>query len=67
MNQLVNNIANRLSLRHPQRQSLEILARICELLKIPNIADGETSLAAIKTEFPTFTDFEREFPPYVLP
>jgi type III restriction enzyme len=63
MNQFVNNIANRLSLRHPQRQSLEILARICELLNIPNIADRETSLAAIKTEFPkSFTDFEREFP-----
>ena len=63
MNQIVNNIANRLSLRHPQRQSLEILARICELLKIPNIADRETSLAAIKNEFPkSFTDFEREFP-----
>ncbi|MGA9379893.1 MAG: DEAD/DEAH box helicase family protein [Phormidium sp.] len=62
MNQLVNNIANRLSLRHPQRQSLEILDRICELLNIPNIADRETSLAAIKKEFPSFTDFEREFP-----
>ncbi|XWK88322.1 MAG: DEAD/DEAH box helicase family protein [Phormidium sp.] len=62
MNQLVNNIANRLSLRHPQRQSLEILARICELLNIPDIADRETSLAAIKKEFPSFTDFEREFP-----
>lgn len=62
MNQFVNNIANRLSLRHPQRQSLEIIDRICELLNIPNIADRETSLAAIKNEFPTFTDFEREFP-----
>jgi hypothetical protein len=57
-----NNIANRLSLRHPQRESLEILARICEFLNIPNIADRETSLAAINKEFPTFTDFEREFP-----
>ncbi len=64
MNQLVNNIVNRLSLRHPQRQSLEILDRICELLNIPNIADRETSLAAIKKEFPSFTDFEREFPSF---
>jgi len=62
INQLVNNISNRLSLRHPQRQSLEILARICELLSIPDSTDGETSLVAIKKEFPTFTDFERDFP-----
>jgi len=32
MNSVVNKIANRLSLRHPQRRSLEILDRICELL-----------------------------------
>ncbi|MEG4283488.1 DEAD/DEAH box helicase family protein [Microcoleus sp. A006_D1] len=62
INKLVNNISNRLSLRHPQRQSLEILDRICELLSIPKEADRETSLAAIKKEFPTFTDFERDFP-----
>ncbi len=62
MNQLVNNISNRLSLRHPQRQSLEILDRICELLSIPYITDRETSLVAIKKEFSTFTDFDRDFP-----
>jgi len=62
LNKLVNNISNRLSLRHPQRQSLEILDRICELLSIPDITDRETSLVAIKKEFPTFTDFERDFP-----
>ena len=62
MNQFVNNIANRLSLRHPQRESLEILDRICELLSLPDITDRETSLAAIKKEFPTFTDFDRDFP-----
>lgn len=62
MNQFVNNIANRLSLRHPQRESLEILDRICELLPIKEQIDIQTSLAAIKTEFPNVTDFEREFP-----
>lgn len=62
MNQFVSNIANRLSLRHPQRESLEILDRICELLPIKEQTDIETSLAAIKTEFPNVTDFEREFP-----
>ncbi|MEY3866588.1 MAG: hypothetical protein RLZZ338_479 [Cyanobacteriota bacterium] len=62
MNQLVNNIANRLSLRRPQRESLEILDRICEILPIPDIRDRETNIAAIKDEFPKFTDFDREFP-----
>jgi type III restriction enzyme len=62
MNNHVNAIANRLSLRHPQRDSLKILDRICELLPIQNIQNLETSLAAIKKEFPTVTDFDREFP-----
>ncbi len=62
INQFVNNIANRLSLRHPQRESLEILARICELLPIKGQSDIATSLAAIRKEFPTVTDFERDFP-----
>jgi type III restriction enzyme len=62
MNNHVNAIANRLSLRQPQRDSLKILERICELLPIQNIKDIETSLAAIKKEFPTVTDFDREFP-----
>lgn len=62
MNSIVNNIANRLSLRDPQRRSLKILDRICELLNLPEIPDRETSLSVIKTEFPNFKDFEREFP-----
>ncbi len=63
INQFVNNIANRLSLRPPQRQSLEILDRICELLPIKGQTDKETSLAAIRKEFPSVTDFEqRDFP-----
>ncbi len=62
MNQFVNNIANRLSLRHPQRQSLEIIARICELLPIKRQSDIAASLAAIRKEFPSITDFERDFP-----
>ncbi len=62
MNAHVNAIANRLSLRHPQRDSLQILDRICELLPIQNIQDLETSLATIKKEFLTVTDFDREFP-----
>ena len=62
INQLVNNIANRLSLRPPQRQSLEILDRVCEILSINEQSDIETSLEKITQQFPTVTNFEREFP-----
>lgn len=53
MNNHVNAIANRLSLRHPQRDSLQILDCICELLPIQNIQDLETSLATLKAKCPS--------------
>ncbi|MGI6354544.1 MAG: DEAD/DEAH box helicase family protein [Lentisphaerae bacterium] len=60
--QHLNSISNRLSLRPPQRTSLEILARVCEIIKLSKDADLASSLAAIKSEFPTVEDFERDFP-----
>ena len=62
MNRHVNAIAGRLSLRHPQRHSLEILDRVTEIAPPKKGADVAASLAAIKSEFPNVTDFEREFP-----
>lgn len=62
MNRHVNSIAGRLSLRAPQRQSLEILDRITEIAPPTKGADLEAELAALRSEFPTVTDFEREFP-----
>jgi type III restriction enzyme len=62
MNRHVNSIAGRLSLRAPQRQSLEILDRITEISPPTKGADLEAALAALRSEFPTVTDFEREFP-----
>lgn len=61
-NPYVNAIAGRLSLRPPQRQSLEILHRICERVPPKHSTARELALATIKTEFPTVSDFEREFP-----
>ncbi|MCX6022051.1 MAG: DEAD/DEAH box helicase family protein [Chloroflexi bacterium] len=58
----VNAIAGRLSLRPPQRQSLEILDRITELADLRKGADVQSALAAIRSEYPGVTDFEREFP-----
>lgn len=62
MNRHVNAIAGRLSLRAPQRQSLEILDRITEIVPPRKNADLQTALEIIQAEFPTVTDFEREFP-----
>lgn len=77
MNLTVNGIAGRLSLRQPQRDSLEILARLCEILPLEKnrqdamSAKGEKEtgnlgdhgdLAVVRREFPTVTEFERDFP-----
>ena len=68
MNPIVNAIGNRLSLRAPQRESLEILARVCDelaldrLLKEGRELDLQQALETIKATFPTVTDFERHFP-----
>ena len=61
MNRNVNAISGRLSLRKPQRDSLEILHRITELAPPKKDTDREALLAALRSEFPTVTDFEREF------
>jgi type III restriction enzyme len=62
MKPVVNSISNRLSLRPPQRESLEILDRVCEIISLEKGADPVQALAAIRSEFPTVTDFERDFP-----
>ncbi|MCA9527525.1 MAG: DEAD/DEAH box helicase family protein [Myxococcales bacterium] len=62
MNRLVNTISGRLSLRPPQRQSLEILDRICEIADPTKATDLATALGIIKSEYPSVTDFERDFP-----
>jgi type III restriction enzyme len=62
MNPQVNAISNRLSLRTPQREALEILDRICEIIPLEKGADLAPALDAIRSEFPTVSDFERDFP-----
>jgi type III restriction enzyme len=62
MNRHVNAIAGRLSLRPPQRCSLEILDRITEIAPPQKDGDLQAALDAINAEFPSVTDFEREFP-----
>jgi type III restriction enzyme len=62
MNRLVGSVANRLSLRAPQRRSLEILDRITELVSLKKSADKDAAMSALRGEYPGLADFEREFP-----
>ncbi|MGQ0766710.1 MAG: DEAD/DEAH box helicase family protein, partial [Gemmatimonadota bacterium] len=62
MNRHVNSIAGRLSLRPPQRRSLEILARVIEISPPSKGADAAAALEVIRSEYPSVTDFERDFP-----
>src|SRR6059058_1717806 len=62
MHRQVNAIAGRLSLRPPQRHSLEILDRITELASLRKGDDPKAALQALKAEWPMITDFERDFP-----
>lgn len=58
----VNAISGRLSLRQPQRRSLEILHRVTEIVPPNKSADLASALDTIRSEFPGVADFEREFP-----
>ncbi len=58
----VNAIAGRLSLRPPQRRSLEILDRVTEIVPPTKAADLAAALDIIESEFPGVVDFERDFP-----
>jgi type III restriction enzyme len=58
----VNNISSRLSLRTPQRQSLNILHQVMELAKPHKNPDLSASLATIRSGFNSIEDFETSFP-----
>lgn len=58
----VNSISNRLSLRTPQQDSLEILARLTEIISLSKDTDAAEALRRIQSEFSNVEDFERNFP-----
>ena len=53
MNRHVNAIAGRLSLRPPQRRSLEILDRVTEIAPLKKETDVQAALETIRGEFPS--------------
>jgi type III restriction enzyme len=62
MNSKAQTIKNRLSLRMPQAESLEILQKITNTLELNNDVDIASELAKVRSLYPTCSDFEREFP-----
>lgn len=65
MNRNANYIRNRLSLRQPQEDSLNILAELYELMqpqKNKKIKSLSEMLEIVNASYPTCTDFERNFP-----
>lgn len=61
MNAIANNIKQRLSLREPLQDSLDIVAHLCQELELKKEVDLASELEKIKAHFPTCTDFERDF------
>ena len=62
MDRIAQVISNRLSLRAPQKRSLEILQQLSEKLLLKKNVNLSGELEKVKTLFPTCTDFERDFP-----
>ena len=59
---IANQIGARLSLRKPQSESLAILCRLLEQLKLDKEPDLQRWIELLKTEKLPFKSFERDFP-----
>ena len=62
MNRIANNIKNRLSLRPPQAESLEILSKLGDVLSLSKKLDLAEELRTVAELYPICRDFERDFP-----
>jgi type III restriction enzyme len=62
MNKRANYIKQRLSLRQPLREALDIVAELGETLELNKEVDLEAELQKVKNLYPSCSDFEREFP-----
>jgi len=62
MNSTATYIKQRLSLREPLQESLDIVTQLTEILTLEKDVDLSTELEKVKNLYPSCTDFEREFP-----
>jgi type III restriction enzyme len=58
----VKSISARLSLRLPQRKSLEILDEVMECMQLSKGGDVNSALNKLRSKFPDVESFERNFP-----
>lgn len=61
MNAIANNIKQRLSLREPLQEALDIVVKLSIELELKKDVDIQDELAKVKAHYPTCTSFEREF------
>jgi len=62
MNKNTRYITNRLKLREPQAESLELFEQICGKLTLKKDIDLGAEAAKVRSLCPTFKNFERDFP-----
>ena len=62
MNPTIRQITQRMSLRKPQIEALEVLAGAVELLPMDQTTDLKERLAKLQSKYPQVSDFERDFP-----
>lgn len=62
IDRIKRQITQRLSLRKPQEESLDILTKVLSLIELSKEADLTESLLAIQQVYPDVLDFERNFP-----
>jgi len=62
MDKQAHYIKQRLSLRDPLKDSLDILADLCTVLELKKNVDLSKELEKIKEKYPSCVDFERTFP-----
>lgn len=62
MNSITRYIKQRLSLRDPLQEALDIVAQLAQTLELKKDIDLSFELEKVNTLYPTCTDFERGFP-----
>ena len=62
MNTKANYIKQRLSLRDPLKESLDVLVQLADKLELQKDVDLKAELEKVEAIFPSCQDFEREFP-----
>ena len=67
MSDITKQVAQRLSLRKPQKESLELLAKIVATIGIDPKVESQNKLERMSTlKIPSFSSFERDFPSFAF-